>query len=102
MELDILKNEDPIYIHFILIIANIINIIYNLPQIIQTYKTKKVEDINGYFIILRIIGNSLWIIYGIYINNKLLILNDGITVFASIFLAYYKLQSICNNNIIPC
>lgn len=73
-----------------LIIANIINIIYNVPQVIKTYQTKSTKDFSGWFIFMRIIGNTIWFAYSIEINNTQMMINNTITVLASIFIGYYK------------
>jgi len=73
-----------------LIIANIINIIYNVPQVIKTYKTKSTKDFSGWFIFMRIFGNTIWFVYSVEINNIQMIINNIITVLSSLFLGYYK------------
>ena len=73
-----------------LIIANIINIIYNIPQVIKTYKTKSTKDFSGWFIFMRIFGNTIWFVYSVEINNIQMIINNIITVLSSLFLGYYK------------
>ena len=81
-----------------LIIANFLNLIYNLPQMLQTYKTKSTDDINQWFVILRICCNSIWMVYGIHINSFLMVLNNAITVGASFFIGYYKYQNYLKRN----
>jgi MtN3 and saliva related transmembrane protein len=73
-----------------LIIANIINIFYNIPQMVHTYKTKSTKDFDVWFIILRIVGNIIWLAYAIDINNLLMLINNSVTVFSSLFIGYYK------------
>ena len=73
-----------------LIIANIINIIYNVPQVIKTYKTKSTKDFSGWFIFMRIFGNTIWFVYSVEINNIQMIINNIINVLSSLFLGYYK------------
>ena len=73
-----------------LIIANIINIIYNIPQVMKTYKTKSTKDFSGWFIFMRIFGNTIWFVYSVEINNIQMIINNIITVLSSLFLGYYK------------
>ena len=73
-----------------LIIANIINIIYNVPQVMKTYKTKSTKDFSGWFIFMRIFGNTIWFVYSIEINNIQMIINNIITVLSSVLLGYYK------------
>ena len=73
-----------------LILANILNIVYNIPQMIQTYKTKSTKDFNIWFIVLRIIGNFIWMVYAIEVNSLLMLINNSVTVIASVFIGYYK------------
>ena len=40
-----------------LIIANIINLLYNVPQIVTTYKRKSTKDFSGWFLFLRFISS---------------------------------------------
>lgn len=74
-----------------LIIANIINIIYNIPQVVKTYKTKSTKDFSSWFLFLRVLGNIIWVAYAIEVNSMLMLINNLVTVFASIFIAYYKI-----------
>ena len=73
-----------------LIIANIINIIYNIPQVVKTYKTKSTKDFSSWFIFMRIIGNTIWVAYAFDVNSIQLIINSLVTVLASLFIGYYK------------
>tara|TARA_Y100000741_G_scaffold103564_2_gene77280 strand:+ start:2954 stop:3286 length:333 start_codon:yes stop_codon:yes gene_type:complete len=81
-----------------MIIANLLNLIYNIPQIVLTYKTKSTRDISGWFIALRAVGNSIWIAYGFAVDSLLIILNNAITVFSSLFIGYYKICELYKNN----
>jgi MtN3 and saliva related transmembrane protein len=98
MELTIFDKNVDQTMNVFLVIANLLNLIYNVPQMIQTYQTKSTDDINHWFIILRIIGNSIWVVYGIYINSLLLLLNNIITVLATLFIGYYKYQNRLSRN----
>jgi MtN3 and saliva related transmembrane protein len=92
MHFDLIEPKASPTMNGFLILANIINIVYNIPQMIQTYKTKSTKDFNIWFIVLRIIGNSIWIVYSIEINSLAMLINTSVTVFASLFLGYYKLS----------
>ena len=74
----------------LLIIANIINLLYNIPQMIHTYKTKSTKDFDVWFLILRIVGNGIWIIYSFEINSLLMLINNCVTIIATLFISYYK------------
>jgi uncharacterized protein with PQ loop repeat len=79
-----------------LIIANIINLVYNVPQVIKTCKTKSTKDFSGWFISLRIIGNVIWIAYAIEVNSLLMLINNIVTVFSSIVIGYYMIRDMYN------
>jgi MtN3 and saliva related transmembrane protein len=80
----------PLEMNIMLIIANVINLIYNIPQMVQTYRTKSTRDFSGWFLSLRVIGNIIWVVYAIYISNLLMLINNTVTVAASVFVGYYK------------
>jgi len=53
-----------------------------VPQIVKGYKTKKLDDISKYLMLLVAIGAFLWMIYGFEKNDIIII---GVNV-AAIFL----------------
>ena len=68
MNFSILDENVSITMNILLIVANIINLFYNIPQMFQTYKTKSTRDFSTLFLILRIIGNLIWVAYSIEIS----------------------------------
>lgn len=90
MKFEPLDPNVPLEMNIMLIIANVINLIYNIPQMVQTYKTKSTRDFSSWFLLLRIIGNLIWVIYSIYIGNLLMLINNIVSVIASVFIGYYK------------
>ena len=84
----------PLSMNVMLIIANVLNLIYNIPQMVQTYKTKSTRDFSPWFLSLRIVGNSIWLVYSVYVANLLMLLNNLVSVLASVFIGYYKLREI--------
>lgn len=77
-----------------LVIANIINLVYNIPQIVKTIRTKSTNDFSEWFLGLRIIGNLIWVAYAININSFLLLLNSIVTVVSSIIIGFYKAKEL--------
>ena len=94
MKFNMMDNNVSLTMNIFLIIANVINLVYNLPQIIKTYKTKSTGDFSKWFLLLRFIGNIIWIPYAIEINSLLLLINTIVTVCSSIFIGYYKIKEI--------
>lgn len=79
------------------IIANIINLIYNVPQMYKTWKTKSTKDFSTSFIVLRVAGNIIWVAYAIEISSFLMLVNNCVTVLASVFIFYFKAQELLND-----
>lgn len=46
-----------------------------LPQLFKTYKTKSVEDLSLYTLLLILINNLLWLIHGYFIFDYSLIMS---------------------------
>jgi uncharacterized protein with PQ loop repeat len=79
-----------------IIFANIINLLYNIPQIVTTYKRKSTKDFSGWFLFLRFIGNFIWVAYAIEIDSLLMLINNIVTILSSAFIGYYKIKEIYN------
>jgi len=77
----------------ILIVCNIINVIYHVPQIIKTYRTKSVKDFDPYYLFLGNLHSLCWVMYSISDNNYLMLFNSCVTVFSISFVSYYKITS---------
>jgi uncharacterized protein with PQ loop repeat len=75
-----------------LIIGNIINLVYNVPQMVKTYKIKSTRDFSSTFLFLRVVGNSIWLAYSIELNTFLFLLCNIVSVGASVFISYYKVM----------
>jgi len=97
MQLTILDPHVSDTMNGFLIIANIINIVYNIPQMVRTYQTKSTKDFSTWFIFLRIIGNFIWMVYSINIESLQMLINNCVTVFASLFISYYKCIELYND-----
>jgi len=71
-------------------IGNALSIIYNLPQIYHTWKTKKASDISFGFLYMRISSSVIWIIYSIKYQLWLVIVSWIMRLISSIFILYFK------------
>jgi uncharacterized protein with PQ loop repeat len=94
MQFKILDPNVSLSMNISLVIANIINLLYNIPQVWTTYKRKSTRDFSSWFLFLRIIGNVIWVAYAIEVASLLMLINNIVTVAASVFIAYYKVNEI--------
>ena len=77
----------------ILIVCNVINVIYHVPQIIKTYRTKSVKDFDSWYLFLGNLHSFCWVLYSIEDRNGLMIFNSCVTMFSISFVSYYKIHS---------
>ena len=94
MKFEILDDKVSLTTNIFLIVANIINLTYNIPQVWKTFKTKSTGDFSETFLVMRILGNAIWIGYSIEINSMLMLINNMVVIFSTMFLGYYKVLEI--------
>jgi uncharacterized protein with PQ loop repeat len=99
MKFEIMDNNVSLTMNIFIIIANIINIVYNIPQMVKTYKSKSTKDLSSWFLFLRVIGNTIWIGYAIEVDSMMMLINTCVTVIASIFIGYYKVLELNRDRI---
>ncbi len=63
-----------------------------VPQIRKALRTKKSDDVSIRFIIVLIIGLSLWVVYGIGKNDIVLIIGNSIAVALNTFMLFLKIK----------
>ena len=91
MQFDIIDPNVSTAMNVAMVIANIINLAYNIPQMIKTYKLRTTSDISGWFLFLRMVGNGIWIGYAVEIGSLMMLTNNIVTVVSSVFIGYFKL-----------
>lgn len=72
--------------------AGIFTSINIIPQLIQSIKTKKVEDISLTMYIIYDLGLVLWVAYGILIHSWPVIIMDGFACLTSLVMTYIKIR----------
>ena len=82
----------------ILIACNVINVVYHVPQIIKTYRTKSVKDFDSWYLFLGNLHSFCWVLYSIEDNNGLMMFNSCVTMFSISFVSYYKICSFINEH----
>ena len=50
-----------------------------VPQILKIYRTESVEDVSFFMLLQFFIGIFLWLLYGIHIQNEILIVSNAIS-----------------------
>ncbi|MDF2738375.1 MAG: MtN3/saliva family protein [Nitrososphaeraceae archaeon] len=74
------------------IMATVFAVSSSIPQIIKGLKTRKTDDVSIWLVVVLIIGLSLWVIYGIGINDLLISIANSIAVAINTFLLILKIK----------
>ncbi len=90
MHIKILDPNVGIPMNVFIIMGNIITLFQNVPQVIKTYKVKSTRDFSSIFLLMRITACFIWGAYSIEIESLLMLINNLITLFSTLFLSYYK------------
>jgi uncharacterized protein with PQ loop repeat len=73
------------------IVANVIGFVYNVPQVILTIRTKSANDISLVFLSMRLLSALLWLIYSGIVWSPDVFISWVITGTSSGVLLYYKI-----------
>ena len=63
-----------------------------LPQVIQTWKTKRTKDISLPMYTTFTVGVFLWLIYGIFINSTPVIAANSVTLVLASCILFLKIK----------
>ena len=72
--------------------AGILVVVYLIPQVIKSWRTKSTKDLSLFGYIIYVIGIILWIIYAILIQNGPVAVMNGIALILAVTMLYLKLK----------
>ena len=80
-----------INIEFFGYFAAILTTLAFIPQLIKTLKTKKAEDVSLTTLIMFLTGVAAWILYGIEISSKPILVANIVTFLLNFLILVFKL-----------
>ena len=80
-----------IIVEFFGYFAAILTTLAFIPQLIKTLKTKKAEDVSLTTLIMFLTGVAAWIIYGIKISSKPILVANIVTFLLNFLILVFKL-----------
>jgi uncharacterized protein with PQ loop repeat len=83
------KNDIDTMFSVLINIANVVGVIYNVPQMYHTYKRKSTNDISPIFLHARFWCSILWTIYCVYYHLWYVLISWITTGTSSTFMLYY-------------
>ncbi|MFA5410480.1 MAG: SemiSWEET transporter [Candidatus Omnitrophota bacterium] len=60
-----------------------------IPQIIKAWKTKSVKDVSLITLLQLSLGVSLWVSYGVYLRDPIIIVANSVTLVSLIILLLF-------------
>jgi len=84
---------------YIGLISSILLIIMPLPQLWQTYKLKSAKDISIWYILLQMLANGLFMVFGIIQNELYVIMPNGCLLGWNVILIIMKYYYLYKMNI---
>ena len=80
------------YIKMLGLAAGTITSVTFLPQVLRIYKTKSAKDISSAMLGMLIVGVSMWLAYGIAVNDIAIMYTNGMVLFLSLVMLYFKFK----------
>lgn len=77
-------------ITFLGITGGVLNTIRLMPQVWKSWKTKKTEDLSGYFVAILFLQSVFIILYGIYKPDHIILWTNVSPLICSVILARFK------------
>jgi MtN3 and saliva related transmembrane protein len=63
-----------------------------LPQVIKTWKERSAKDISLMMFLIAALNEIMWVVYGILLNNWIIILTNAVILVMSLTMIYFKLK----------
>jgi MtN3 and saliva related transmembrane protein len=63
-----------------------------LPQVIKTWKEKSAKDISLMMFVIAAVNEVMWIVYGVLLDNWVIILTNSIVLTMSLIMIFLKLR----------
>jgi MtN3 and saliva related transmembrane protein len=63
-----------------------------LPQVLKTYKEKSAKDISLNMFLIAAINQTMWIVYGVLVENTVIILTNAVVLTMSLIMIFFKLK----------
>jgi MtN3 and saliva related transmembrane protein len=72
------------------ILAGIMSAIQLLPQVLKSFRTKKVDDLSTIMLLVMLTGSGAWLAYGLHLSDWPITLANGLNLSAAVSLLSLK------------
>ncbi len=78
------------FFRVLITIGNILSVVYNIPQMYHTYKTKRANDISYWFLWMRFASSVIWCSYCFYYLLWDVLVSWLMSLISTVMILYYK------------
>ena len=71
------------------------------PQMVRVIKTQCVNDLSLPMFLIHSSGASLWVVYGVFIDNIIIVLFNALTLFFNLIILSVFVRSHCKKPTVP-
>jgi MtN3 and saliva related transmembrane protein len=75
------------------ILAGILTTLSYFPQVVKTWKTRSADDFSSAWIVALCAGLTLWVLYGIYIKDTIVVLFNMLGLIQLLVIAFVKFST---------
>lgn len=81
-----------VMMEFVGSLAGTLTTVAFVPQVLKTWRSGRAEDVSLFMFLLFSLGVGLWLVYGIALGSRPMILANGITLLLALTILYLKLR----------
>lgn len=74
------------------LLAAICTTVANIPQVKKTWQTRKADDLSLKMLLLLMTGVALWVVYGVFKADPVIIIANGATLVLLAIILWFKLR----------
>jgi MtN3 and saliva related transmembrane protein len=75
------------------LVAGLITTLGFVPQVIKGYRSGRMEDVSLFMPIVLMVGMSLWLVYGIFLNDLPIIFWNAVAIALNAVMLLLKIRS---------
>jgi MtN3 and saliva related transmembrane protein len=72
--------------------GTVVGTLVMLPQLVKTWRTRRVHDLSFWMLALYVVNCALWLVYGLLISARPVIVCNAIAIVISIVQVWMKLS----------
>ncbi len=72
--------------------SNLVGLVYNIPQMYHTWKTRRTRDISTTAQVLRVLSSIVWVAYAVHFAQPEIGISWGVSLLSSVWTLGFKFK----------